>query len=27
VMKANFPNSKYLGTDVRADGRRWWHLW
>lgn len=27
VMRANFPKSKYLGTDPRADGRRWWHLW
>lgn len=27
VMKANFPNSKYLAKDPRVDGRRWWHLW
>ena len=27
VMRANFPNSKYLASDPRADGRRWWHLW
>jgi outer membrane protein assembly factor BamD len=27
VMRANFPNSKYLASDPRSDGRRWWHLW
>jgi outer membrane protein assembly factor BamD len=27
VMKANFPKSKYLSTDPRVDGRRWWHFW
>ncbi|MBY0439197.1 MAG: outer membrane protein assembly factor BamD [Burkholderiales bacterium] len=27
VMRANFPKSKYLAVDPRADGRRWWHFW
>ncbi|MCA3070733.1 MAG: outer membrane protein assembly factor BamD [Rhodocyclaceae bacterium] len=27
VMRANFPKSKYLASDPRTDGRRWWHLW
>jgi outer membrane protein assembly factor BamD len=26
VMKANFPNSKYLKGDVPS-GRRWWQIW
>lgn len=27
VMRANFPKSKYLASDVRSDGRKWWHFW